>query len=216
MSSNYNDSNERLARESILDAPEAANRLTPLASRTSIDNELRQYPMRSSQWLASPMDLDTDKEVVALPMDSVSPTYPHSTNSPARHAVSPVATMAAMSPTSIWRPATADILPLSSRGASASTARSDYASIGEEDVIMNRDNENDQVVDGYEDEDEHRGGTQRASPANPNENEQRKIMGMRRKVFWIVLAVLALILVLAAIAGGIGSLLASKASKNKN
>ncbi|KAG6000465.1 hypothetical protein E4U21_005419 [Claviceps maximensis] len=207
MSTFYDDSDELLRRKGSQDAPEAVNRHSPVASRSSIDGELRrQYSMRSAQWPVSPIDLDTAKEVVTgLPMELKEATGSYSTHSSERQAASPVIAMTAMSPRTIWQPETEDIMPFSPRIASigASTIISENVSRGE-DANNDKDRADDGNGNGEED------GTSSLRSAESKPDGQRKIIGMRRHVFWIVLAVLGLMAVIGAVAGGVGIALASK------
>ncbi|KAG6047647.1 hypothetical protein E4U17_007425 [Claviceps sp. LM77 group G4] len=207
MTTFYHDGDETPTRENSHDAPEAVNRLSPAATRSSIDGELRrQYSMRSVQWLGSPLDLDTEKEVVTcFPTESGEATRPQASNSPERHVVSPIGTTENLSSTTPWRPATqpvymppASIENAGGGGSSGSSGngngngngmpRSKNSALG--DDMSKKDN---------------------SSPQDEQTaTEKRTIMGMRRKIFWTVFTILALIIVAVAVAAGVGASLASK------
>ncbi|KAG5915119.1 hypothetical protein E4U42_000147 [Claviceps africana] len=192
MFTSYSDSDEMHVQEVSQDAPKGVNRPSPMPTRSSIDYELRrQYSMRSAQWRASPSDLDTNKEVVASqPMDSGDRSSNQSTRTSTRQVVSPIPTMAALSPTTMWRPDTGHVMPESPGIVSVVGKHTSETFAEDEDA--NRD----------------RGDAQSMLPSSPN--EKRKIMGMKKNLFWAIITALAVVVIIATIAGVLGSLLASK------
>ncbi|KAG5951205.1 hypothetical protein E4U53_003562 [Claviceps sorghi] len=193
MSIIYSDGDEMRVREVSQDAPQAFNRLSAGGAPSSIDGELRRhYSVRSSQWFVSPNELDSDKEVVSgLPMDSGEGTRNRPTSSSTRRVVSPIPTMVALGPETSWRQDMGHVASESPRTVSFGGKAISDNSGGEEDTNRDRD------------------GAQSAHPSSTN--EKGKIMGMRRHVFWAVMTILGLLVVIAAVAGGLGSSLASKA-----
>ncbi|KAG5913542.1 hypothetical protein E4U61_006796 [Claviceps capensis] len=203
MTTFYHDGNETPTRENIHDAPEAVNRLSPAVTRSSIDGELRrQYSMRSVQWLSSPLDLDTEKEVVTcFPMESEEAPRPQASNSPERQVVSPIGTTENLSSTTPWRPETQPVyMPASienTGGGSGGSGNGNGDNNGmprSENIASGDNTSNDKT------------SPQDEQPAP----EKRTIMGMRRKIFWMVFTILALIIVAIAVAAGVGASLASK------
>ncbi|KAG6098887.1 hypothetical protein E4U14_007384 [Claviceps sp. LM454 group G7] len=199
-----NDGNETPTRENSHDAPEAVNRLSPAVTRSSIDGELRrQYSMRSVQWLGSPLDLDTEKEVVTcFPIESGETTRPQASNSPDRQVVSPIGTTENLSSTTPWRPETQPVyMPASIENASGSGNGNGNGN-GDANGMPRSENTAS-------------GDDTSKDKSSPPQDEQptptkRTIMGMRRKIFWVIFTILSLIIVAVAVAAGVGASLASK------
>lgn len=197
-----NDGDETPTRENSHDAPEAVNRLSPAVTRSSIDGELRrQYSMRSVQWLGSPLDLDTEKEVVTcFPMESGEATRPQASSSPDRQVVSPIGTTENLSSTTPWRPETQPVyMPASIENASGGGSGNDNGDANGMPRPENTASGDDTSKD----------------KSSPPQDEQptpkkRTIMGMRRKIFWMIFTILSLIIVAVAVAAGVGASLASK------
>ncbi|KAG6018881.1 hypothetical protein E4U41_003521, partial [Claviceps citrina] len=184
------DGDETPMRQGGQDAPEVVNRLSDTVTRSSIDGKLRrQYSMRSAQCPFGPAaDLDTDKEVVTwFPMDSgiATPPPPHP-SSPARQVISPV-TMTGPGPQTTCRPGTTDDQPMASFANAAG---------GAPDPASEKSRDRDKSEEGV--------GCAKT---------KRKIMGMTRRVFLVVSTVLGLVVLVAAVGGGVGGALASR---NKN
>ncbi|KAG6298986.1 hypothetical protein E4U09_000319 [Claviceps aff. purpurea] len=210
MTTFYHDGNETPTRENSHDAPEAVNRLSPVVTRSSIDGELRrQYSMRSVQWLGSPLDLDTEKEVVTcFPMESGEAPRPQASNSPDWQVVSPIGTTENLTSTTPWRPETQPVyMPASIEnagggGGGGGSGSSSNGNGNEDNNGMPR-SENPASGD--------KTSKDKTSPQDEQPApEKRTIMGVRRKIFWMIFTILALIIVAIAVAAGVGASLASK------
>ncbi|KAG5956104.1 hypothetical protein E4U58_006752 [Claviceps cyperi] len=196
MTTFYHDGNETPTRENSQDAPEAVNRLFPAVTQSSIEGELRrQHSMRSVQWLGSPLDFDTEKEVVTcFPIESGEATRPQASNSPDRQLVSPIGTTENLSFMTPWRPETQPVYM---------SASIENASGGHGDSNGMPRSENTASGD---DTSKDKSSPHREQPTN----EKRTIMGMRRKIVWMGFTILTLIIVAVAVATGVGASLASK------
>ncbi|KAG6157820.1 hypothetical protein E4U11_005059 [Claviceps purpurea] len=208
MTTFYHDGNETPTRENSHDAPEAVNRLSPAVTRSSIDGELRrQYSMRSVQWLGSPLDLDTEKEVVTcFPMESGEAPRPQASNSPDRQVVSPIGTTENLSSTTPWRPETQPVyMPASIENAGGGSGGSSGNGNGNGNGDNNGMPRSENPASGD------KPSKDKTSPQDEQPTpEKRTIMGIRRKIFWMIFTILALIIVAIAVAAGVGASLASK------
>lgn len=169
MATFYHDDHEPLPwKEGDDDAPEAVNRLSPVASRSNIEGELqkREYSLARGYSQRVPIDHDTEKEVVAVAQERMGMEA---------HIVSPVEPATATSPRTLWRQETED-----------------FPTPGVDDTgkeAMDRRT--------------HNGPT----------SDRRRILGMKRNVFIVVMTILVLLIVAGAIGGGVGGSLANKSQE---